>query len=312
MNQREIKKAVITGPTGTIGTALIRRMIQENVEVYAVVRPTSQRLAAIPKHPAVHLVLLDAAELEHLPEKIPGGADAFYHFAWGKTVGAGRNDMPVQIDNIRYTVDAVRAAAALGCKVFVGAGSQAEYGRVDGVLTPDTPCFPENGYGMAKLCAGQMSRVECEKFGIDHVWGRIVSTYGPGDGPKSMISIVTRQLLAGEKPALTAGEQIWDYLYSEDAAMAFYMLGVRGVSGKTYVLSGGAPRPLKEYITILRDSIDPALPLGFGEVPYAPLQVMHLVADISALREDTGFAPQMDFRDGIRLTIEDVRASMGQ
>ena len=86
-----------------------------------------------------------------------------------KTFGGseqGRNDMITQVKNIQYTLDAVHVARMSGCKVFIGTGSQAEYGRVDTALKPDTPCFPENGYGMAKLCAGQMSRVECEKMGI--------------------------------------------------------------------------------------------------------------------------------------------------
>lgn len=299
----QLKTAVITGPTGAIGTALIRRMASEDVQVYAVVRPDSRRLTAIPADEHVHVVKLDVSELERLPEFVPGGADAFYHFAWGNTVGAGRNDMPVQIHNIRWTIEAARAAAALGCQVFIGSGSQAEYGRVDSALTPETPCFPENGYGMAKLCAGQMSRVECEKLGIGHIWTRILSVYGPGDGAGSMISSVIRQLLAGEKPSLTAGEQIWDYLYSEDAAQAFYLLGQHGVSGKTYVLGNGACRPLREYIELLRDAIDPTLPLGLGEVPYGPKQVMHLQADISALTADTGFTPQYSFEEGIRHTI---------
>ena len=308
----QLKKAVITGPTGAIGTALIRRMAEEDVQVYAVVRPDSRRLAAIPTHPNVHVVKLDVSELSRLPELISGGADAFYHFAWGNTVGAGRNDMPVQIQNIRWTIEAARAAAALGCQVFIGSGSQAEYGRVDGVLTPETACFPENGYGMAKLCAGQMSRVECEKLGIGHIWTRILSVYGPGDGAGSMISTVIRQLLAGEKPALTAGEQVWDYLYSEDAAMAFYLLGKHGVSGKTYVLGNGSSRPLKEYIEVLRDAIDPALALGLGEVPYGPKQVMRLQADISALTADTGFTPRYTFEEGIRRTIEWAKSAAKQ
>lgn len=307
MTSRSLCKAVITGPTGAIGTALIRRMLQDDMQVYAVVRPDSSRLLAIPEHPNVHIVRLDVSELARLPESIPSGADAFYHFAWGSTVGTGRNDMSMQVCNIRYTIDAVRAAAALGCKVFIGSGSQAEYGRVDSVLTPETPCFPENGYGMAKLCAGQMSRVECRKFGIDHIWARILSVYGPGDGAGSMISSVIRQLLAGEKPALTAGEQVWDYLYSEDAAEALYLLGKRGVSGRIYVLGSGSSRPLKEYIKTLRDTVDPGLPLGFGQVAYSPQQVMHLQADITELQKDTDFHPQTAFVDGIRKTIEWVR-----
>ena len=60
---------------------------------------------------------------------------------------------------------------------------------------------------------------------------------------------------------------------------------------------------LKDYITMLRDAIDPSLLLGFGEIPYGDKQVMHLEADISALHRDTGFEPETDFRIGIQRTI---------
>ena len=102
--------------------------------------------------------------------------------------------------------------------------------------------------------------------------------------------------------------QLWDYLYSEDAAVAFRLLAERGVGGKTYPLGGGKALPLKDYIITLRDAIDPALPLGLGEIPYGPLQVMHLEADITALRRDTGFTPATDFATGIRATIAAAKA----
>ena len=306
MITRDIKTAVVTGPTGAVGTALCRKLTEQGIAVFAVIRPGSARAEHLREIAGVRLVACDAAELLHLPELVPA-ADAFFHLAWAKTVGQGRNDMPAQIDNIRYAIDAVQAASALGCKVFVGAGSQAEYGRVDHALTPETPCFPENGYGMAKLCAGQMSRTACEGLGIDHIWPRILSVYGPFDGLGSMVSSVTRALLHGEKPLLTKGEQLWDFLYADDAARALVLLARHGRSGAVYPLGSGSARPLREYIEALRDAIDPALPLGLGEIPYGDKQVMHLEADISALKKDTGFAPQTDFQTGIRKTIDWVR-----
>ena len=302
--KREFKTAVVTGPTGAVGTALCRELLDNGIRVFAVCRPDSPRVAALPVHPMLQVMACDISALRRLSEMIPNGADAFFHLAWAKTTGEGRNDMIAQNENVRYTLDAVAAAEALGCRVFVGAGSQAEYGRAEGVLRPDTPCFPENGYGMAKLCAGQMSRVACEQRGIDHVWARILSIYGPHDGAGSMVSSVITKLLRREKPALTAGEQLWDYLYADDAARALYLLALSGKSGKVYPLGSGRAQPLKAYIEAIRDAIDPSLPLGFGEIPYAPLQVMHLQADISALTADTGFTPDTDFAEGIRATID--------
>ncbi len=305
MKQRSIRTAVITGPTGAVGTALCERLLDAGVTVFAIIRPGSTRADALPKHEKLYLVECDASELAELPERIEGiQADVFYHLAWAQTTGLGRNDMPVQIDNIRYTVEAVRAAKKIGCHVFVGVGSQAEYGRVEGLLRSDTPPFPENGYGMAKLCAGQMSRVECQALDIEHIWVRILSVYGPRDGMGSMISGTIRKLLTGERPALTAGIQKWDYLYSSDAAQALYLCALYGRDGAVYPLGSGQARTLRDYIEEMRDAIDPSLPLGLGEVPYGPMQVMHLQADITELSRDTGFEPVMSFTEGIRKTIK--------
>lgn len=301
--ERSIKSAVVTGPTGAIGTALCQTLAENGVTVFAVHRPDSSRAGQIPTHENIRLVGCDVSELSELSRLIPDGADVFFHLAWAHTIGAGRNDIRAQIKNIEYTIDAVNAASSLGCKLFIGAGSQAEYGRYEGALNPHTPCFPENGYGIAKLCAGNMSRLECKRLGMEHIWVRILSVYGPNDSESTMISGVIKRLLAGERPSLTAGIQRWDYLYSFDAAWAFLLAARRGISGKTYVLGSGNAIPLKDYIEKLRDFIDPSLPLGLGDISYSPLQVMHLEADISELCRDTGFSPRTSFGDGIRKTI---------
>ena len=303
---RSIHTAVVTGPTGAIGHALCARLLQEGIAVYAVCRPGSLRADSLPEG-AVR-VDCDIAALSALPKQLPQ-ADAFFHLAWTDTTGAGRNDLDAQIRNIQYTLGACRAAAALGCQVFVGAGSQAEYGRTNHALQPDTPCFPENGYGMAKLCAGQMSRAACRRLGVAHMWPRILSVYGPYDGKNTMIMSAIRTLLAGNSPALTAGTQLWDYLYADDAAEAFFRIALFGRDGAIYPLGSGAARPLREFCEIMRDAIDPTVPLNFGIVPYGAEQVMHLEADLRSLAEDVDFVPQTSFESGIRKTVDWVRKS---
>ena len=305
MQKEEIASAIVTGPTGVVGSALCARLLREGIRVYAVVRPQTKRINALPE--GVNVVPCDMEEYELLPKLIGCKVDAFFHLAWGNTIGSGRNDMYAQNANVRYSLDAVRAAIKLKCSVFVGIGSQAEYGRVEDKLTPQTPCFPENGYGMAKLCAGQMTRVACEQAGIRHEWVRILSVYGPNDNSKSVISLVIRKLLRGEKPALTEGEQKWDYLFSEDAADALWRVAKYGKHGAVYPLGGGHACSLRTYIEILRDEIDPMLELGFGEIPYGPYQVMYLEADITALQQDTGFVKMTSFREGIKQTIEQIK-----
>jgi nucleoside-diphosphate-sugar epimerase len=114
-------------------------------------------------------------------------------------------------------------------------------------------------------------------------------------------------LLRGEKPSLTRGEQLWDYLYSADCARALYLIAEKGRHGAGYPVASGIARRLREYFECTRDCIDPRLPLGLGEKEYPPGRVMNLCADIRPLTEDTGFIPQYSFEQGIRETTEWVR-----
>ena len=242
-------------------------------------------------------------QLQSLERKLPADYDVFYHFGWDGSFGAARMDLSTQTKNIQYSLDAVELAKKLGCKVFIGAGSQSEFGHVNGVLHPDTPCNPDNGYGVAKLAAGQMTRLKCKGYGIRHNWVRILSIYGPHDKAHTMVMSTILKMLDGQRVQFTKGDQIWDYIYNKDAARAFRMIAEQGKDGAVYCFGSGKTRRLREYIEAIRDAVDPQIELGIGELPYYPNQVMHLEADISSLTADTGFVPEYSFEDGIQETV---------
>lgn len=305
---QKLRTAVITGATGVLGTALIDKLLANNVRIYVVCRPDSQRNNQIRHHEKIHKIVCDLSQLKQLSRLIAADCDIFYHFAWlGTGDPRNRMDMRLQTLNIQYALDAVETAKILGCTVFIGAGSQAEYGRINGIIHPDSPTCPISGYGMAKLCAGQMTRAMCREYGIRHVWPRVLSVYGIHDSEHTLIRTVIRKLLDGKKPALTSGEQIWDYLYAADAADAFYDMACLGKDGAIYVLGSGKTKKLRDFMELIRDAINPDLPLGIGEIPYYPDQAMHLEADISSLHADTGWSPKISFYKGIRQLIKEQR-----
>ena len=302
-----MKKAIITGPTGAVGVALIQELIANDIAVTAVCRRNSKRIGSIPKNKMVNIIECNIDEYHTLAGKLPHDYDTFYHFAWDGTYGDSRQDLKLQANNIIYTLDAVHLAYELGCSVFVGAGSQSEFGHVEGVLHPSLPCNPDNGYGIAKLDAGRMSRLECNKLGIRHEWCRIVSLYGPFDAPYTMVMSGIIKMLKGEKAQYTKGEQVWDYIYSKDAARAFRLVAEKGVDGEVYCFGTGKTRLLKDYIYAIRDAIDPTIDVEMGAIDYYPNQVMHLEADIENLTKDTGFIPKYSFELGIRETVNWAR-----
>lgn len=298
-----MKRAIITGATGAIGTALVAELFRNNIELLVFCREGSPRNEKIPQSPLVSKLYCSLEQLKTLKNDTGKSYDVFYHFAWEGTTGQARNDMHLQNRNVEYALDAVEAAERFGCHTFVGAGSQAEYGRVEGILKPDTPTFPENGYGIAKLCAGQMTREHAHQRGLKHIWMRILSVYGPNDGAQSMVMSTINKLKKGEIPQFTKGEQMWDNLYSGDAASAFYLVGEKGIDGKTYVLGSGQARPLAEYIREIRDITKPNAELAIGAVPYAEKQVMFLQADVNALKVDVGWKYKTPFKIGIEKIV---------
>lgn len=286
-----------------IGTALINECIKKGIEVYAVLRASSGKKMRLPESEKLHMVDCSLEELETLPQKIMEKCDTFYHIAWGNT-GENRNSSTeLQSRNIAYTLAAVKAAYALGCRRFIGAGSQAEYGPMDvDKISPDSPVNPTTPYGAAKLASGQLARMLCKELGMECIWPRIFSAYGIYEKETTMVASGLRKMLAGEKTSFTPALQRWDYLFSADAGRAYYLIGEKGKDGAVYCVGSGKAAPLKNYIEIMAE-LTGAEETGIGVRPYPVGAVMNLCADISSLTADTGFVPEYTFREGIRETI---------
>ena len=313
-NNGPMKRAVITGATGVVGTALIKELREQDVELLVLLREGSPHNARIPDEPGILKCVCSLDSMAAFSAPDDRRWDVFYHLGWSGTKGTDRFDPRIHTQNVFYTLDAVDLAERLGCKCFIGAGSQAEYGRQEKRLTPDTPTHPENAYGAGKLSAGHMSRLAASKKGMVHIWTRILSLYGPNDGERTLVTDLVSALLEGRHISTTKGEQVWDYLAAADAARALRMLGEIGtdtadsqkVNGKVFLIASGKERSLRSYIEEMRDLIAPDAEIGFGEKPYADKQVMHLTADISETTKACGWVPEISFADGIREMVSRI------
>lgn len=290
---------IITGATGMIVISIMN-LLKENNEIYAIVRPGSSKIKNIPVDSNIHVIECDVSDLCNV--SLPD-SDVLFHLAWKGTID-GRDDSYTQLDNVKYTLDACKLAKKSNCSVFVGAGSQAEYGLKEEALNGNMSVDPVTGYGVCKYTAGKLSRIFAQNMGLRHIWVRILSVYGPGDNKKTLISSCIDSILNNKPFDTTEGNQMWDYIYSEDCARAFIKVATSGVDGKVYTIGSGKIRPLREYIEIIRDNINPDFNVGFGRRAYNKNQVMYLKADISELVNDTGFVPQITFEEGIKRTIK--------
>lgn len=303
--ERQIKSIVVTGATSTIGVAIINEALTNNIEVLAICSKNCHKKERLPQSSLLTIVESDISDYKNLDIPKQKKYDAFFHLAWLASINNfERNNLYPQAQNILYALDSVELADKLGCHVYVGAGSQAEYGRRQEVLDENTEPKPETAYGMAKLCVGQMTRLACKKKNIVHIWPRIFSVYGPCCADETVVQHTVKQLLQKKEPKLSGGEQIWDFLYLKDAGRAMLLLVQYGHDGEIYCVASGKSDMLKNYLFKIRDIIDTNLQLGLGKIPYSENTVMNLQADIRKLTMDTGFIPKYSFEEGIKETID--------
>ena len=298
-----MQKIVITGATGMIGTNLVKELVKKNKKVLAIVRPNSPKIKNI-KHPLVEIIQADLNELQNITS-FPETYDTFFHLGWEGAFGNSRNVINMQMKNISYSLEAVKLAKKLGCNIFIGTGSQAEYGRIGKKIGQNTPINPETAYGIAKYCSGKMTKILADQLGMKHIWTRILSVYGPYDNESTLIMSSIREMIENhQSPEYTKGEQLWDYLYVEDVARALYLIGEKGINGSTYCIGSGISKPLYQYIEEIRNQIDKKIPLKLGARKVPREQIINLRADISNLTKDTGFIPTTNFHEGIQKTIQ--------
>ena len=296
-------KAVITGATGFIGTALCEEMLKNGYEVTAVIRPGSEKRKKLCFSAALnkHLEVVEAAleDFKGLGDQI-GKADVFYHLAWNGTSGAAREDFAIQQVNIGYMADAVRAAVKCGCRKFVGAGSQAEYGVVHGIAREaETVPHPFMMYGAAKLAAYQMGQVLAKQLGIQLVWPRIYSVYGVGENPGTLVNYVIDTLRKGEVPELSPCENMWNFMYVTDCARALRMLGEKEETEGIYHVASEDTRLLKEFVEEIRDVVAPGKALGFGRKESDPARTCWLEPDVGNIKT-MGFGDSVVWLEGIK------------
>ena len=302
-----MKKVIVTGANGFIGTALCRELSNQGISVIAVVRNEEENISNIENLKGLRVVYSDLSEFKNLNEKISDrDIDVLYHLAWVGSAGPLRGSADVQFNNIKYTCDTVKACSKMNCKRFVFASSIMEY-EIEAVMATDATPGINTLYSSAKVSADYMARTIAGSLGVDYIRAVISNIYGPGELSPRLVNTSIRKLLNGEHCAFSAGEQTYDFIYIDDAVKTFVAIGEKGVANRTYYIGSQKPRPLKEFLCELRDQVDPNIEIGLGEIPFNGVSLTYTEFDIHAVKNDTGFVPSVSFTEGIKNTIEWIK-----
>ena len=301
-----MKRVLVTGGAGFIGSAVVRNLIALNYQVAVLLREKSNTNRLINLEKNFKVIHGDLTQISNSENEIKDfSPQVTIHLAWAGVKGSDRNHVS-QVMNIVASIDLYKMVTSAGSMQFIGLGSQAEYGPQGGRVDELAKTSPTTLYGIAKLSTFMLLSRMALLDNVIFSWPRLFSSYGPGDNLSWLLPGLIAKLLDGKRPALTSCEQLWDYIYVDDVASAIIALLENKASGP-FNLGSGEANKLLDIVSDVRDRIDPSLSLGIGEIPYRPDQVMHLEADITAIRKATGWSPLTTLDAGLEKTIEFYR-----
>ena len=220
------------------------------------------------------------------------------------------------VNCVDATLNVLVAAKDAGVRRVVYAGSSSAYG--DSPTLPkreDMLPVPISPYAVAKLAGEHYMGTFARVYGLETVTLRYFNVFGPYQDPTShysgVLAIFCRKMLAGEQPTIYGdGEQSRDFTYIDNVVHANLLAAeapAEKVSGQMMNTATGTRITLNDTFNILKELT------GFeGSPAYGPERagdIRDSLADIGLARQLLGYEPRVDFREGLRRTVEWYRSA---
>lgn len=297
---------IVTGATSFIGKHLTCDLLEKGNIVYAVCRSKTKAREKLGEHAGLTLIEAQLEDYDRLASLIVK-ADVFIHLAWEGTGHGGRDMKEVQQSNIRYSEEAMRQAHQMGCRLFVEAGSQAEYGTCLETITEETPCNPFSEYGKAKLSVCRHGFEQSQQWDMKYLHLRIFSFFGEDDHPWTLVMSAIDRMLKNEAIALSSCTQNWNFLYIADAVKQIELLCQYALQEPTFRhevfnIASDDTRQLRDFVESMYRLTGSKSQLQYGAA--SQQNIVSLQPDISKLQRAIHFVSSITFEEVVKIIIE--------
>lgn len=295
-------RAVVTGATGFLGKWLVNELLENSIEVTVLIRNIEKVPSDWDKR--VNIILCTLEDMGSIKSNTVSmePIDMFFHFAWAGTSGEEREDVSLQLANIGYTCDAVKLAVKLGCKKFIFAGSIMQYEAMRYMSSDGCKPRLENIYSTAKLAADLLAKTVAVSLGLPYINILISNIYGAGEKSARFINTTLAKMMNNEAIPLTHCNQLYDFIYVEDAVKAMCMAGLKGKPYETYYIGNPEQKPLKEFVYIMKRTVGSLSRIELGKAPMSGTLLTYDEFDTDKINRDFGFTPKICFEQGLELT----------
>jgi len=294
-----VKKIIITGAGGFIGSELTRKFIRGEYEVIAVSHCFNSNFPVSEK---IKKYKIDINKPEDMYAVLPeDDYEAFYHLAWRGVNGVEKADPQIQIDNIKLTLGCVDVAHRIGCKKFLCAGTVAE--RSVESLANIEKTSGGMLYGVAKHATHLVLETYCKNIGQEFIWMQFSNIYGSQNKTGNLVSYTLGELTKGNEANFGPALQPYDFIYVDDLIEAVYRLGINSMKKNCYVIGSGQPRILKDYLLQIGEEFGKPNLIKIGSRPDDGVIYRFDMFDIDSLKSEIGNYISKEFIEGIRFTI---------
>lgn len=305
-------RVLITGAAGFLGSQMARVLVREGCETFALLRPESDPWRIQDILPSLQVVRGDvlggSGSLRSLVEQVR--PEMCFHFAWFTRPGVYLNS-DLNLQHLSASLTLAAELARQGCRRLVGVGTISEYDLDLGYLSEASPTRPNTLYAASKL-ALQVALVQFSiTSGMSVLWPRVSFLYGPGEDEQRLVPAILCALLRGQPTRLTPGEQVRDYLHTQDAAEGIWAAARSALSGPVNIGSG-LPVTVRQLALLAGELAGRPDLVELGALPYRPGDAMFACLNTSLVRHAAGWQPRLTLERGLRQAIDWWRAHLSQ
>lgn len=321
-------KILITGGAGFIGSAVVRRAIENrgydvvNVDVltYAANPENVAMVANDPRYAFEQVDICDADALDAVFRK--HDPDAVMHLAAESHVDRSIDGPMAFVEtNVVGTVNMLQAARAHRDRLtgerrdafrFHHVSTDEVYGALgaEGFFTEESRYLPNSPYAASKAASDLMARAWGKTYGLPVVTSNCSNNYGPYQFPEKLIPVVILKGLAGEQiPVYGDGANVRDWLFVDDHAEALLTVLERGRLGEIYNVGGDGERTNLQLVKMICGLLDTMRPGDKAHeelitfVGDRPGHDFRYAIDPAKIKAELGWEPSVTVEEGMGKTV---------